>query len=158
MSKTLIAYGTRYGATKEVAIRISEILKDKFNLLVVLINLEEIYPNNKDLQEYSNFIIGSGIKVGKWVNRAKKFLGSNFESKQVAVYVCSRRAGEPELYDFAYENYVHKILKKNLSVKPVSAEAFGGRKPLKDGGYYENRDWDKIEKWAMKIGSLFANS
>ena len=158
MSKTLIAYGTRYGATAEVAKEIARILEEKYNFDVDIVNLEESFLKDKDLFEYSNIIIGSGIKVGKWVNRAKRFLGSDFSGKKVAVYVCSRRAGEPELYDYAYENYIENIIKKNLKVTPIAAEAFGGRKPLKDGKFYENRDWEKIKKWALEVGNLFSQN
>ncbi len=81
---------------------------------------------------------------------------SDFESKKVAVYVCSRRSGEPELYDYAYENYIKKILLKNLKTKPVAQEAFGGRKPLKDDNFYENRNWNKIKEWTMEVGEMFS--
>ncbi len=64
MSKTLIAYGTRYGATAEVAEEMSKILREKFQLEVEVINLEEIFPKGKELAIYTNIIIGSGIKVG----------------------------------------------------------------------------------------------
>lgn len=158
IAKTLIAYGTRFGATAEVAEVIAEILRKQFQLEVNVINLEEKYPKGDQLIQYSNIVIGSGIKVGKWVNRAKRFLGSNFEDKNIAVYVCSRRAGEPDLYEYAYERYIKKIIEKNLKIEPIAVEAFGGRKPLKDGEYYENRNWEKIREWAKEIGEIFSKS
>jgi len=157
MLKTLIAFGTRYGATAEVAEKIAKILKEDFKLNVDVINLEHRFIKEKELDEYQNIIIGSGIKVGKWTNRAKKFLKSNFEGKKVAVYVCSRRAGEPGLYDSAFSKYIEDVLNRNLKTKPVASEAFGGRKPLKNDEFYENRDWDKIKSWAEKIGKIFSN-
>jgi menaquinone-dependent protoporphyrinogen oxidase len=155
MSKTLIAYGTRYGATAEVAQEIAKIFKEQFGLSVELIDLQK--QKIKSISGYGNIVLGSGIKMGRWTGRAKRFLKKNFEGKKLAVFVCSRRAGEPDSYDFALDNYVKKVLSRHLRVRPVAFEAFGGRKPLKDNTYYENRDWDKIRNWAKKVGALFSS-
>ena len=157
MLRTLVAFGTRYGATAEIADEIAEILRNQFNLEVDIINLEEFFPKKEDLEKYSNIIIGSGIKTGQWVNRAKRFLESKFEGKKVAIYVCSRRAGETDLYNYAYENYIRKIIDKKLKIEPVATEAFGGRKPMKNGEYYDNRDWDKIRDWTKHVGEIFSS-
>jgi len=156
MSKTLVAYGTRYGATSEVAAEIASILQKQFNLEVDVVDLDQRFIKGKKLTEYQNIIIGSGIKVGMWTNRAKRFLKSNFEGKKIAVFVCSRRAGEVDLYDYAYSKYIEEVLNKNLKIKPIAAEAFGGRKPLKNNEYYENRNWDKIRDWAKNLGDIFS--
>ena len=95
--------------------------------------------------------------MGQWVNTAKRFLSSNFEGKKVAVFVCSRRGGEPDLHVYAFENYVEKVIKKKLKIDPIAYEAFGGRKPLKDGNFYDNRDWNKIRDWAYLLGKNFSS-
>ena len=155
MSKTLVAYGTRYGATADVAQEIAKIFKDQFSLSVELLDLYK--KKIKDISGYDNIVVGSGIKMGRWTGRAKRFLKKNFEGKKLAVFVCSRRAGESDSYDFALDNYVKKVLSRRLNVQPVAFEAFGGRKPLKDNTFYDNRDWDKIRDWAKKVGALFAS-
>jgi len=155
MSKTLIIYGTRYGATAEVAQEIAKIFKEQFSLPVELIDLYK--QKIKDVFGYDNIVLGSGIKTGRWTGRAKRFLKKNFEGKKLAVFVCSRRAGEIDSYDFALDNYVKKVLSRYLKVQPVAFEAFGGRKPLKDNAFYDNRDWDKIRNWAKKVGALFSS-
>ena len=94
MSKTLIVYGTRYGATAEVAKEIARILKDQYDLSVQLINLSE--KKIKDVSGYDNIVLGSGIKMGRWTGKAKRFLKKNFEGKKLAVFVCSGRAGETD--------------------------------------------------------------
>jgi len=63
MSKTLIAYGTRYGATAEVAQEIAKIFKEQFSLSVELIDLYQ--QKIKDISAYDNIVFGSGIKMGK---------------------------------------------------------------------------------------------
>jgi len=155
MSKTLVAYGTRYGATAEVAKEIARILEEQYGLSVQLIDLS--LQKIKDISGYDNFVLGSGIKSGRWTGKAKRFLRKNFEGKRLAVFVCSRRAGEPDLYDYALDRYVKKVLSKYLKVQPVAFEAFGGRKPLKDNKFYDNRDWTKIRNWAKKVGELFSS-
>jgi menaquinone-dependent protoporphyrinogen IX oxidase len=155
MAKTLIAYGTRYGATAEVSNEIAKILKDEFKLNVDVVNLRN--KKIKGLSEYDNIIIASGIKMNRWVSAAKKFLKSNFEGKKFAVFVCSRRAGEPDQYESAYNNYVVSVIEKHTKFKPVASEAFGGRKPLANNQFYDNRDWEKIREWAKKVGELFSS-
>ncbi len=156
MPKTLIAYGTRYGATAEVAKEIGRILEEKYDLSIQVLDLS--LNKIKDISRYDNIVLGSGIKMGRWTGKAKKFLKKNFEGKKLAVFVCSRRAGEPDSYDYALEEYVKKVLANYLKIRPVAFEAFGGRKPLKDNTFYDNRDWDKIRGWADKVGGLFSSS
>ena len=157
MSNTLIAYGTRYGATAEVSEKIAEILRTEFRLKVDVINVEDKSIKSILLNDYENIVIGSGIKIGAWVSKAKKFLKNNFHEKKLAIFVCSRRAGESDLYDYAYTTYIEKIISNYLKTKPIASEAFGGRKPLKDGSFYENRDWTKITNWAKELGQIFSN-
>lgn len=155
MSKTLIVYGTRYGATAEVASEIANILRDEFKFNVDVVNLKD--KKIKDLSDYDNIIIGSGIKMNRWVSAAKRFLKSNFKGKKFAVFVCSRRAGERDLYNYASDKYISKVLEKHSKFKPVASQAFGGRKPLGNGEFYDNRDWEKIRNWAKKVGELFSS-
>lgn len=152
----MIVYGTRYGATAEVAKEIARILEEQYDLSVKLIDLS--VQKIKDISGYDNIVLSSGIKMGRWTGRSKRFLKRNFEGKKLAVFVCSRRAGEPDLYDYALDKYVKQVLSNYLKVQPVAFEAFGGRKPLKDNKFYDNRDWDKIRKWAEKVGWLFSSS
>jgi len=154
--KALIVYGTRYGATAEVAKEIARILEEQYNFSVQLVDLSA--ERIKDISGYDNIVLGSGIKTGRWTGKAKRFLKRNFEGKKLAIFVCSGRAGEPDLYDYALDKYVKQMLSKYLKVQPVAFEAFGGRKPLKDNTFYDNRDWDKIRNWAEKVGALFSSS
>ena len=91
-----------------------------------------------------------------WISSAKKFLKQDFGNKKLAIFVCSRRAGNKETYEWAYENYVKTIIEKNCKTQPIASEAFGDRKPLKKGEFLENRDWEKIRSWARVIGKKFS--
>ncbi len=155
MSKTLIVYGTRYGATAEVAKEIARILEEQYSLSVHLMDLS--LKKIKDISRYDSILLGSGIKNGRWTGKAKRFLKKDFEGKKLAVFVCSRRAGEPDSYDYALDKYIKQVLSKYPKVQPVAFEAFGGRKPLRNNRFYDNRNWDKIRNWAKKVGGLFSS-
>ncbi len=166
-NKTLIAYDTRYGATEEVAAVIQKVLEKKFNMDVEIFRLKEgrVRP---DLNKFNNVVIGSGIKYGKWCPEVLEYLKNDFSDKKLAVYICSGYAGEEDLYDQAYNNFLKAVVDEN-NLEPVKMEAFGGRVPMTQiPGLYimrilrrlpefqkDGRDWDKIEKWAENLGQEF---
>ncbi|MHA1104508.1 MAG: flavodoxin domain-containing protein [Promethearchaeota archaeon] len=66
MSKVLILYGTRYGATKEISNEIEKIIQDS-GMTTESFNLKEVNPKNiPPLDQYDGIIIGTGIKMGMW--------------------------------------------------------------------------------------------
>ena len=168
MEKTLIAYQTLYGSTKEAAKEMAVVLELEFNQEVDLFSLEE-KGEKPDLKDYNNVIIGSCIFHGKWGHAAEEFLSSNFDDKKVAVYICAGYAGETELYQQAYNLFLKDTVDSKLNVKPVSLEAFGGRVPKfklpeiwtlraqKKMPKFrsDNRDLDKVRKWARVVGKEF---
>ena len=170
LKKTLIAIGTRYGATEEVAAVIQKIMEKKYNMKVEIFNLK-IGRACPDLDDYSSIIIGSGIKYGKWTENAEKFLEDpKLTEKKVAIFISSNFAGEAELYDHAYKNFLEGVVKQKSKLTPIAMEAFGGRVPrthIPKIWYdrimqrlpefqYDNRDWEKIEKWANEVGKKFS--
>ena len=144
-NKTLIAYVTKSGVTGENAEIISQILKEHYGLEVNVVNLKK---NSKpDLSQYDNIIIGSGIRMGMWYGKAKKFLKNNFTDKKIAIFLSSGMAGLPESYDEAVSKFINNKLVKNPHIKPVAIEAFGGR--------YSNFDYtdpEKVKTWALELG------
>ena len=83
-SKTLIAYVTKGGATKEAAYIITNILKDKYEFDIDLINLKE--NPNPDLKLYRNVIIGYGVRAQRVYREALNFLKRNdLKDKKVAI-------------------------------------------------------------------------
>ncbi|NMC58378.1 MAG: hypothetical protein GYA51_03180 [Candidatus Methanofastidiosa archaeon] len=90
MSKNvLIVYGSRYGCTEEVSKEIGKIL-EKEGLSVSLVNLESS-KNAPKIEEYDAFLVGSGIKIGKWTKETDNFLKKNKEllkTKILGLYTC----------------------------------------------------------------------
>ena len=69
--KTLIIYGTRYGATAGTSEKISEILHDE-GFEVKVVNAKEEKINN--ISKYDLIIVGSGLQIGKWTSEAENVL------------------------------------------------------------------------------------
>ena len=179
MKETLIVYGTRYGATTEVCATIQKILEKEYDQHVEIWDLEN-YRACPDLSDYDNVIIASGIKEERWTKNAQKYLSHDFGDKKVAVFISSAYAGDDELHQYAYDNYLVKVLDKFPNLKPVTIAAFGGRIPKDElpkfaqgpkkhipeiassqilkrlhENQYDNRNWDEIEAWAHEVGKFF---
>jgi menaquinone-dependent protoporphyrinogen oxidase len=87
--KTLIVYGTRYGATEKTADVIADVLRNK-DIEVKIANAKE--EKVKDISEYDLIIVGSGIKAFRWTKEPKSFLKqfrSELRLKKVALFVCA---------------------------------------------------------------------
>jgi menaquinone-dependent protoporphyrinogen IX oxidase len=155
-NKTLVAYVTKGGATRDYAVMIAGVLKDEYNLDVDLIDLGK--TKSPDLSQYRNIVLGTGVRMFKVYKEAVKFIEKNsFEGKHVAVFISSGKAGNPKTYDDAVQDYINKqMLGRNLNLKPVAAEAFGGRtkilgKDMDPPGYAEQVRV-KVHSWAEELG------
>ncbi|MBD3189478.1 MAG: hypothetical protein GF308_02490 [Candidatus Heimdallarchaeota archaeon] len=156
--KTLITFRTKMGKSAESAKIIASILREKYTLEVEVVDLKE---NEKDidLDTYQVVIIGSGIRMGKWYRRARKFLQKNdFSGKKTFVYVCSmgiidaQEKNKQREYQQKRKQYLQDVLEKNPTVKPLSTVVFGGRKKPKKEQKRENWKPEPVEKWAEEIG------
>jgi menaquinone-dependent protoporphyrinogen oxidase len=170
----LIAYGTRYGSTSQIAEKMGKILKSE-DYDVVVANLAE--ESIASISEYDLIIVGSGIKMGKWTKETLDFL-DKFEAvlsqKRVALFVSCGYSREPEKVDEARENFLIKVAEVYPSIKPVSLGFFGGvyhfnkygfterllfrgiKKDLEKQGVdtgkpYDFRDWEEIQKWTKAL-------
>ena len=75
-NKTLIAYQTKLGASKETAGKIADTLRSKYQLEVDLVDLKE--KNLPDLGQYHNVVVGAGVRGGRVYAKALKFLKNDF--------------------------------------------------------------------------------
>jgi menaquinone-dependent protoporphyrinogen IX oxidase len=155
-NKTLIVYVTKGGATREFALEIANVLRDKYSVDPDVIDLKKI--KSPDLSKYRNIVVGTGVRMFRVYKEAVKFIEkSNFEGKRVALFLASGKAGQPETYHEAVEDYINKqLLKKNPQLKPVAAEAFGGRarflgKDMAPPGYAD-QVMTKVRAWAEELG------
>jgi menaquinone-dependent protoporphyrinogen oxidase len=147
--KTLIAYATKGGVTEESAHAIADVLRQKHGFEVDIVNLKEI--PSPDIVQYRNIIIGSGIRMGRWYKRALKMLDSDFTGKYVALFLSACSAGDPDKHGEAVKNYLDAVLAKHPHVKPVAAQAFGGRMKML-GRVVDNCDPEQVRVWADEVG------
>ena len=178
--KTLIVYGTRYGATAGTSEEIAKVLREEgFDVKVANAKEEKV----KDISPYDLVIVGSGMQMGKWTGEAEDFLKKfqkEFAQKKLAIFVSSMKSvseREGKLEDLEKSRKIDlddKIAKYNLH--PIAVGFFGGvldfnkmnfvfrrtfgfiRPQLeKDGfkqsspGVYELRDWNEILLWAKEL-------
>jgi menaquinone-dependent protoporphyrinogen oxidase len=172
--RALVAYGTRYGSTKEIAERIGKVLKEKR----VEVTVEDAgRVSAKDIESHDLIIIGSAIIMGKWLKHAEKLIACNettLAGKRTAVFVCCMDAADPKRIADAQSNYLDKVLSRFPSLEPVSTGLFAGvvdfnaygfiiKKIMKSEsakrGLAESdmkvvndlRDWNAIEAWAESL-------
>src|SRR4030042_5582523 len=94
MTKALIVYGTRYGATASTSEEIAKILRQE-GLDVRIVNAKE--EKVKDIAEYELVIVGSGIQINKWTSEPEKFLKKfqkELAKKKVVLFVCCGSASQ----------------------------------------------------------------
>jgi menaquinone-dependent protoporphyrinogen oxidase len=178
--KTLIVYGTRYGATAGTAEEIAKVLREEgFEVKVANAKNEK----TKDLSEYELVVVGSGMRMGKWTGEADNFLEKfrkELDLKKLAIFVStmktvSEREGKTddvaEMRKVALED---KVAQYNLH--PIALGFFGGvldyskmgflfkrtmsflKPQLQKDGFeetqpdlYDLRDWDEIHNWAKEL-------
>ena len=129
--KALIYYGTRYGATKTTVGEIAKTLEEE-GLSVMVVNAQE--EKIKSIAEFELVIVGSGMKIERWVGKVEGFLkkfSDELKTKKVALFVSS---GGLALMEYKGEHgEIERITKKYLEDKaskygliPISMTIFGG--------------------------------
>jgi menaquinone-dependent protoporphyrinogen oxidase len=185
MTKTLIVYGTRYGATASTSGEIAEVLrKEGIEVRVVDAKEEKV----KDIGGYDLVIVGSGIQMGKWTSEPESFLRkyqNELSRKKLAIFVSCGSAnplseGEQEMDEGKRRYLDEKATKYNL--KPVALGFFGGCydfnkmpwllrktlssiKPKLEGagykesktGVYDLRDLNEIRNWAKELAKTVSS-
>ena len=154
-TKTLIAFASKGGATREAAELIAKVLKEQYSLEVDLFDLKD---NTPDLSEYGNVVIGAGVRVGRIYKKALKFMDKDFTDKKVALFLSSGEGGDEKGHEEAIEKYIKNQVLERVNVEPVAAEVFGGRIKIFGFTVQNNIDTTKIEQWAKAVGEKFSTS
>jgi menaquinone-dependent protoporphyrinogen oxidase len=163
-TQVLVAYGTKYGATAEIADGIAEVLRAAHLTVTVA-------PANQvdDVTKYGAVVLGSAVYAGSWQKDAAHLLESN-ESALVSrpVWLFSSGptgAGDPveTMHGWRFPDALKPIAER---IKPRDIAVFGGKIDLdklhlperliilamrvKTGDF---RNWDVIRAWAGQIVS-----
>lgn len=179
MSKALIVYGTRFGATASTSEVIAATLrKEGVEVKVVNAKSEKV----KDVAEYDLAVVGSGIQINRWTSEPEAFLKrfqKDLARKRVALFVCCGSASKiysdkPVDTDKTKIQYLdEKAAKYNL--QPVALGFFGGvynfnkmpwwsKKVMEaerpkiaaayketEPGVYDTRNLEAIRCWAKEL-------
>jgi len=132
MTKALIVYGTRYGATEMTSEEIADVFHQE-GLDVKVVNLKK--DKVKDITEYEFVIVGSGIQINRWTKEPEKFLKKfqkELAKKKVALFVCcgstkplDDKTDKAKSIENARTKYLEeKAAKYNL--QPIALGLFGG--------------------------------
>jgi|GEM_PF-139903 len=157
--KILIAYASVSGSTGEIAQAIGEVISDEPDITVQVSPVGDIV----DVADYSAVVIGSSIRVGKWLPEAVGFLQTHQDAlSQVPVAYFTTCL---TMVDDTAENrrtvlaYMEPVLQSAPQIKPVALGLFAGSldparqmfmqaKAAPQGDY---RDWAAIRSWAAEI-------
>lgn len=160
----LIAYATKYGATREIAERIGASLQEA-GLTVRVAPADQV----EDLAPYGAVVLGSAVYAGQWRKEAADFLAEHenaLAERQVWLFSSgptgegdpvelmkgwrfpeaqqpiADRVGPQDIAFFGGELDMQKLnLPEKLIVKAMKAPT---------GDY---RDWESIETWAESIAA-----
>ena len=172
--KVLIAYGSRYGSTTEIAERMGENLSEAGHVVDVL-NVHK--EPGKSVSDYELVIVGSGIKIGQWTKEILAFLEQNekeLSDKEVAFFVSCAFILDPLKREEAWEKYLVQVAERYPLIEPKTLGLFGGVLDKKKYGFgirlllkamakelniqdvdlnkpYDFRDWEQISEWTASL-------
>ena len=119
----LIAYGSRWGSTEEIAGRLAEFLGEEGVEADTLdVKGDRHWPS---LEGYDGVIVGSSVKITKWMREPLQFLrrkAGELRGKPLALFVsCISLLTDPE---YARTDLLEKVAESS-GVEPALMEAFG---------------------------------
>jgi menaquinone-dependent protoporphyrinogen oxidase len=157
MSNVLVAYGSKHGATEEIARAIADEL-GKAGHSVECVPAESV----TGLGSYDAAVIGSAVYMGRWRPAARRLLkqaGRELSGRPMWLF-SSGPCGEAEP-SWAAAPGIERAAKRLGAQDHV---VFGGRVPLEPANFIERgiarksapehrdlRDWDTIRAWAAKV-------
>jgi len=154
----LIAFGSRYGSTLEVAESIAATLR-RHELPADVRAAADV----DDLGEYGGVVLGGGIYMGRWHKDARSFakrFADELADVPVALFALGPTDNEASHWVDAERQFQAAVAK--LPVRAVSTKLFGGavdpRKlsfPFNRIPAADARDWDAVHAWAEELAVRF---
>jgi uncharacterized protein YjbI with pentapeptide repeats len=158
--RILVAYASVSGSTGEVAETIGQVLDEEG----VIVQVRYVGDVTR-ISAYSAVVLGSSIRVGKWLPEAIRFLETHQEALSrvpVAYFTtCLTMVNDTEESRRTVLAYMEPVLQKAPQIKPVGLGLFAGsldpdrqllpmmHSELAPQGDY--RDWEAIRAWAEEI-------
>jgi menaquinone-dependent protoporphyrinogen oxidase len=175
MASVILVYSTTDGHTRNICERLREVIERQEHA----VTLVELTPAAAiDLGSYDCVVVGASIRYGKHQPTVAEFVEQNAEilrSKPSAFFSVNAVARKPEKRDPDTNPYVRKFL-QSISWKPPVIGIFAGKidyprygfvdktmirfimwitkGPTDPNGVFEFTDWDAVDAFGKKIGSL----
>jgi menaquinone-dependent protoporphyrinogen oxidase len=163
-ARVLIAFGSKYGSTKEIAEKIGEAIKQE-GLEVDILSADKV----KSLAEYQGVVIGSAAYIGGWRKEVTGFVKKNEKTLAgLPVWIFSSGPagkGDPvqQVQGWLYPKALKPVID---NIKPRDVTVFHGNintakmnaiekwmiKQVKSE-YGDFRDWEAIAKWGKGIAA-----
>jgi menaquinone-dependent protoporphyrinogen oxidase len=153
----LVAYASGTGSTGEVADAIAAVLRDE----QVQVDVQRV-QDVSGVSAYSAVVLGSSIRVGRWLPEAVEFLekhAGELAGRPVAYFTtCLTMVVDTPENRRIVRGYLEPVLALVPEIEPVGLGLFAGSlnpgmQPVVPGGgpYGDYRDWAKIREWARQI-------
>ena len=156
--RILIAYATGSGSTAEVAAAIGEELSGG-QVIVDVWPVKEV----SQLETYHAVVLGSSIRLGRWMPEAIRFLKDHREfmaNRAVAYFTtCLTMTEDTHESRQMVLSYLEPVLQLAPEIRPVGLGLFAGslnpdlRLVMPAGPYGDFRNWEAIRGWAREIRS-----
>lgn len=167
--KILVAYGSKCGSTGEVAKAIGKTVCESGAAVDV-----KYIKNVANLTQYKAVIVGSAIRMGKWLPDVVRFVKTSrqeLSQMPVAYFLCCYTMRNPSKENRQKVlSYLDPVYEAIPEVKPVSVGLFAGvvdysklswifKRILKKKGVEEGdfRDWNAIRSWTVGLRTEILN-
>lgn len=164
--RALVAYGSKSGATDEIAAAIGDVLsRSGFDVDV------RRARNVRGVENYDIVVLGSAVYMGRWLREARRLLNRRELVGRDVWLFSSGPVGE-QAQDDQNEKWTkpERITRRGEHIGAHEHVVFGGSVSEQGGGFLRRnmaksiapafrdlRDWDEIAAWANKIATTHAN-
>ncbi len=161
--KALVAYASGYGMATGIAEAIGEVLRES-GMAVDVLSVKKV----KDIKGYDAVVVGSSVRAGNWLRRAKGFVEKHRDalSKLPVAYfvVCLTLKEDTEENRQAVAAYLDPLYEAVPEVQPVDVGLFAGGFLYDKLNFFDKmilkkmespegdfRDWDAVKAWAGQV-------
>jgi menaquinone-dependent protoporphyrinogen oxidase len=169
-NRILVTYATKYSATKEIAERIGEVLRQT-DLQVDVLPVKGI----DDVTPYGAVVLGCAVYIGKWPKEAGEFLKAHEKilAERPLWLFSSGPTGDGRPVDLLegwqvpaeQQSVIDRIQPRNITVfhgninpDKVNFIEKWAVKSLVKKPFGDFRDWDAIASWAASIADALQNA
>jgi len=150
-NRTLVAYITSGGATREYANVIADVLRSRGHEVVLLDLKREVVD---DLSPYDLVVLGMGVRMFMVYRKGKQFLARrDVQGKKLAIFLSSAMAIESR--QKARERFLRPLVER-YGLSPVAYDALPGKMPVAGAKLEDRTDPAAAREWAVALDDLTA--